>query len=257
MHNQNNSVLYKNMENSNSKISIVGAIILAGLLISGAIIYTKKPATPDGQSAKVVQKEQPAQPETQTPSSQLRLPDSTDHLMGSPNAEITIVLYSDIECPYCKQFHTTMKKVMDTYGKDGKVNWVYRHLPIKSLHPSAPKIAEATECAAELGGNEKFWQYLDKVVVTTSITAQNLTTQLVTIAGEINLNKANFQQCLESNKYSQKISDSIQEATALGIQGTPFSAIIKQGKIVGNIPGALLYEQIKQTIEQVLNSPTS
>ncbi len=84
-----------------------------------------------------------------------------DHIAGNAQADIIIVEYSDTECPFCKKFHETMIQVMDEYGKSGKVAWVYRHFPLDALHKKARKEAEATECAAELGGNDKFWEYLN------------------------------------------------------------------------------------------------
>jgi protein-disulfide isomerase len=86
---------------------------------------------------------------------------ATDHILGDPNAEIVIVEYSDLGCPFCKIFHATMHEIVDEY--EGKVAWVYRHYPIKELHPIAPEAAEASECVAELGGNAKFWEYIDEI----------------------------------------------------------------------------------------------
>src|SRR5690606_34807350 len=77
-----------------------------------------------------------------------------DHIRGNPNAPLMIVEYSDFDCPYCKSFHVTMQKIIEEYGPSGKVAWVYRHLPLTSLHPSAAYIAETSECVAELGGND-------------------------------------------------------------------------------------------------------
>ncbi|MDP9249475.1 MAG: thioredoxin domain-containing protein [bacterium] len=87
-----------------------------------------------------------------------------DHIVGDINSEIIIVEYSDLDCPYCKVFHNTMHQVIEQ--SEGKVAWVYRHYPIPQLHPNAPKKAEETECAWELGGNEAFWKYADKVFST-------------------------------------------------------------------------------------------
>ena len=84
-----------------------------------------------------------------------------DHILGDMNAEIIIVEYSDLDCPFCKVFHPTMHQVVEK--SEGKVAWVYRHYPIPQLHPNAPKKAEETECAWELGGNDAFWKYADKV----------------------------------------------------------------------------------------------
>ena len=81
-----------------------------------------------------------------------------DHLNGDINASIKIVEYSDIDCPFCKRFHSTLEQVKALYGD--KVVWVYRHFPITQLHPDSFNKSHATECVAELGGNDKFWQYL-------------------------------------------------------------------------------------------------
>lgn len=87
-----------------------------------------------------------------------------DHVNGDINAPIKIVEYSDIDCPFCKRFHSTLEQVKALYGD--KVVWVYRHFPITQLHPDSFNKSHATECVAELGGNDKFWQYL-KLLSTT------------------------------------------------------------------------------------------
>ncbi|MBI2100006.1 MAG: thioredoxin domain-containing protein [Candidatus Vogelbacteria bacterium] len=82
-----------------------------------------------------------------------------DHTSGALGAPLTLIEYSDLDCPYCKRFHETMKEVKKEYGD--KVLWVYRHWPIVGLHPNAAKEAEATECITELGGQDAFWRFLD------------------------------------------------------------------------------------------------
>lgn len=84
-----------------------------------------------------------------------------DRIAGNPQADLTIVEYSDPECPFCKRFHETMMQAMDEYGKQGKVAWVYRHFPLDAIHSKARHEAEAIECAGELGGNDKFWEYVN------------------------------------------------------------------------------------------------
>jgi protein-disulfide isomerase len=85
-----------------------------------------------------------------------------DHLRGSQSAAVTVVEYSDFGCPYCQQFHQTMKQVMNNYD-DSEVAWAYRHFPIPQLHPQAPRLARASECAADLGGEDAFWTFADEV----------------------------------------------------------------------------------------------
>jgi protein-disulfide isomerase len=128
------------------KLSVPIAIVIAGVLIAGSLYYSNI------KVAKQVVNTAP------TEAISMRAVSSDDHILGNPNADVVIVEYSDTECPFCKQFHTTLRRVMDEYGKDGKVAWVYRHFPIDQLHSKARKEAEATECANELGGAEKFKQ---------------------------------------------------------------------------------------------------
>lgn len=84
-----------------------------------------------------------------------------DHLYGNPDAEVTVIEYSDFECPFCKTFHPIVERLVNE--SDGKVNWVYRHFPLESIHPNARGMALASECVAELGGNEAFWEFSNKL----------------------------------------------------------------------------------------------
>ncbi|MDB5204060.1 MAG: oxidoreductase [Candidatus Taylorbacteria bacterium] len=89
---------------------------------------------------------------------------AADHIMGDINAPVKVVLYSDLECPFCKSFHSTMQQLMaSSYGTNKQVAWVWRNFPLKQLHPKSPKESEGAECAAELGGNDAFWKFIDKV----------------------------------------------------------------------------------------------
>lgn len=83
-----------------------------------------------------------------------------DHWQGPVNPKYVMVEYSDLECPYCQKFHPTAKQLMSQYG--GQMAWVYRHFPLP-IHPKAPKLAEATECAFEQKGNDGFWNMTDKI----------------------------------------------------------------------------------------------
>lgn len=97
-------------------------------------------------------------------SSDIAINDITDedHIRGNQDAAVKIVEYSDFGCPYCGQFHQTMKQVMNNY-ENSEVAWVYRHFPIPQLHPQAPRLARASECVADLEGGDAFWTFADEV----------------------------------------------------------------------------------------------
>jgi protein-disulfide isomerase len=83
-----------------------------------------------------------------------------DYVRGPANARITIVEYSDFDCPFCQQFHMTMNEIMKAYPND--VRWVYRHFPLVQLHPNAENVARVSECVRNAGGAEKFWEFADE-----------------------------------------------------------------------------------------------
>jgi protein-disulfide isomerase len=168
-----------------------------------------------------------------------------DWIKGDKNAPISIIEFSDIDCPFCQRFHETMQQVVDEY--DGQVNWVYRHFPLASLHPNASKKSEATECVGELGGNDKFWQYLDKLFAESTPVAD-----LATSASSIGINQDDFQECLDSGRHTAKVKDHINQAQAAGGRGTPHSIIVVDGQTVP-IQGAQPFAQIQQMLDGLLN----
>lgn len=222
-----------------NNFSVPIAIVVAGIIIAGAVYLSDKtPKTPVDDPG-VAAEEVSLAPVT-----------AEDHIIGNPNAPIVIVEYSDTECPYCKTFHTTMNKVMDEYGKDGKVAWVYRHFPLDSIHPKADKEAEATECAAELGDNDAFWKYIDRIFEITPSNNGFDMSALPEIAVEIGLDKTAFETCLNSGKYKDKVEAQFQSGVSIGIRGTPHSFIItaSDGKKYP-LEGAQPYTVVKQIID--------
>ncbi|MFH0951676.1 MAG: thioredoxin domain-containing protein [Patescibacteria group bacterium] len=176
---------------------------------------------------------------------------SDDHVRGNLNiAEVVIVEFSDPECPFCQRFHATMQETVAAYGD--QVAWVYRHFPLDSLHSKARKEAEATECAAELGGNEAFWAYTDRLYEITPSNNGLAASQLPEIASDVGLDTAKFQDCLDSGKYADKVAAQLQDATASGGNGTPYSvAISKNGETVP-ISGAQPVASLKNIIDGLL-----
>ena len=182
--------------------------------------------------------------------------DGEDHILGNPGAPVKLVEFSDFECPFCKRFHRTMKRLMDEYGKDGKVAWVYRHFPLDSLHSKARKEAQAAECANELGGNEAFWAYSDRLFEVAPSNDRLDLALLPRIAQEIGLDRAKFEACLEGDsrggKYAAHIEADVQDATASGGTGTPYSLVIAPNGKTFPINGAQPYAAVKAIIDLAL-----
>jgi protein-disulfide isomerase len=85
---------------------------------------------------------------------------AADHVRGSRSAQVFLIEYSDFQCSFCARFHPTAKQLVDEYQN---VAWVYRHFPLDAIHPLARPTAEASECVAELGGNDAFWEFTDAI----------------------------------------------------------------------------------------------
>jgi protein-disulfide isomerase len=146
---------------------------------------------------------------------------------GAKDAPVTIIEFSDFQCPYCKNATTTVKQVLDKYP--GKVRLVFRDFPLASIHPLAPKAHEAARCAADQG---KFWEYHD---VLFERSPKLSPAELKQYAQELKLDSAAFAQCLDSGKHVAEVDKDTQEGAGLGLTGTP-SFFINGRQLVGAQP---------------------
>lgn len=141
-----------------------------------------------------------------------------DWVRGDKDAPITIVEFSDIDCPFCSRHHDTMTQLLEKY--DGQVNWVFRHLPLPQLHPEARAKALAAECVGNLGGNEMFWQYMD------GLFASSAPDELTAEAKKLGLNMVAFQACVDEERYADKVDADMADAQASGGNGTPHNIVV-------------------------------
>ena len=127
-------------------------IVVAGALIAGAVLFLGKSSVPTGNGDSTNVTARPYDP-------------AVDHILGNPEAPVKVVEYMDLECPHCKDFHTTMHRIIDFYSaqRPGQVAWVERAFPLASIHSKAPQEAEAAECAADQKGNEGYWKFVDRL----------------------------------------------------------------------------------------------
>ncbi len=232
------------MENeTKNSFAVPVAIIIAGLIIGGAVYL--KGGVPTGQGGNAGDAFSP------DPLKKLSAVTNEDWVRGNPKAPITIIEFSDLECPFCKRFHETMLDIAAAYPND--VAWVYRHFPLDQLHKKARPEAEAAECAGKLGGNDAFWKFTDKIFETTPSNDGLDLSLLPQFATELGLNKADFEKCLTNGETKELVNKDYEEAVAVGGRGTPYPIIItKNGEKVA-LQGAVPFENMKEGIDKILS----
>lgn len=160
-------------------------------------------------------------------------------VIGSRDAKVTVVEYSDFQCPYCRMFAASVKQMIAEYGAD--VAFVYKHLPL-SFHPQAENAALASECANEQG---KFAAYHDLLFAQQDVWGKTQGTQsFKNYARQLGMKTADFNACLDTRKYADKVAADAEEAAKFGISGTP-------GIFVGDtfFAGAIQYAELKAAID--------
>ena len=217
------------------------AILIAGIIIAGAIFFTNnaKPTSAGGEANK---------PAAQVvDASSIRKPSADDHIIGSPSAPIVLIEYSDFQCPFCEVIYPTLKKIVDE--SKGQIAWVYRHLPLNSIHPQANPSANASECIAAQLGNNGFWQFAESLFNNQSQLSPAYYTQL---AQQLGANMTQFNQCVSASTYQNRIDLDAQEVNSIGGTGTPYVVVLntKTNK-AAVIPGALPYAQAMSVIKSV------
>lgn len=261
-----------------SNLPLILSIIFAGLAVSGSLVFLgmqiakvkapdilSEPALMDEEAiAKGIEtyiaKQNQAQQDAQKAQAQARDKKAAmvppikeiDYVRGERDAVISLIEYSDFECPYCKKFHPTAQEFLD--NNSGTVNWIYRHFPLGFHDPLATAQAEGSECAGELGGSDAFWKYTDEIYVRTKSNGRGMAeSELTTIAKDIGLDEDAFVTCIESDKYLSKIQKDIAEGSAAGVTGTPGN-ILRNNKTgeVRFISGARPLSALEEAMEDLL-----
>ncbi len=169
-----------------------------------------------------------------------------DHIRGDKNASITLVEYSDLQCPYCQRFHETAQQLITEYA--GKVRWVYRHWPLAS-HPEGRPAAIASECFAQQKGESGFWQFVDTLFTNQDTLGASLYTETATKLGA---NKSAFEKCVAGKETEPRVEKNYQLGITDGVEGTPGNFIIAPDGTVTDIQGAQPYEALKPFIDSLL-----
>jgi protein-disulfide isomerase len=198
--------------------------------------------------------------QNQLPSNQPKIPlkisTDNDPIIGNPNAPITIIEFSDFQCPFCAKFHIqTLPKIIDEYIKEGTVKLVFRDFPIQSIHSNALPASLAAECANEQGKFKEMHDKLfDKQNEWNNKNIDNVIILFNQYALEIGLEEEKFDSCLRNGKYVEEIQKDLNDGRTYGISGTP-------GFFIGNdkigfveLKGAQPFESFKKVIDSQLKN---
>lgn len=209
-------------------ISVPAAILLSAIIISGAILYSKS-APISGGSAAIAGRPNLAQVST-----------DDDPVLGDKNAPLTLIEFSDYECPFCKRsFDQVLPELKKNYIDTGKLKLVYRDFPL-SFHANAHKEAEAAECARSQSDDATYFKFHDQIFTRTTSNGYGLAlSQLPIIAQSLGLNVSQFERCLDSGKFKGEVDKDTDDGSAAGVSGTPAWFIGKSSKD-GTIDGTLV-----------------
>ncbi len=248
---------------NNMLIAIVAAIAIAAFFGGYSIgTFDDSDSGITGEELKEILSEiktvptpQPAQQPTQPSAPQIFTVSFDDEpVKGNPDAPVTVVEFSDFQCPFCSRFfEQTLPLIEENYIDTGKIKFVYKDLPLDNLHPNARSAHIAAECADEEG---KFWEYHDvlfqKQAVWQRLASSDLDITLSQFAVDLGMQAASFESCMESQDIADEVNQDTLEAARYGTTGTPtfFIGTEKDGfiKMVGAQPFASFQRVIDEQL---------
>jgi len=197
-----------------------------------------------------------AQPTQPSAPSIIKISLDDDPVKGDPDAPITIVEFSDFQCPFCGRWYTnTLSEVVENYIDTGKANLVYRDMPLTSIHPNAFSAHVAAECADE---QNKFWDYhnmlFEKQTEWSRLSSDDLSAKLTEYATTVGLNTPNFESCLSSEEIKDEVRADEQDARTYGVTGTPTFFIGNEKDGFVKLSGAQPFTSFQNAIDKQLDS---
>lgn len=225
-----------------SQLILPGAIVLAAIIISGTLLYVNLGKGDRGGAAQI------GGPVGQGVLREVSTDD--DPFLGDKDAPVTIIEFSDYQCPFCRRFWTdTLPQLKDQYLNTGKARLIYRDFPL-DFHLAAQAAAETAECA---GDQERYWEMHDKIFNeqgrqgegTISFTEQDLKQW----AKEIGLKTKTFNQCLTDGKYRNEVKKDLEDGVRAGVSGTP-TFFINGRVLVGAQPLAAFQAIIEEELKK-------
>jgi len=218
------------MQNNHTAV----AILIGFILVAGAIFVSGSPAG-SGNADRVAGHGNGTQGSA-TPDQSPRRSGEHTFVYGDSDAAITIVEFSDFECPFCARLHPTLTRIVDE--SDGRINWEYRHLPLPS-HANAEIAAAVGECVGRELGNDAFWKYGETVFDNQRQVDREY---LVSLATDLGMERASIESCMSTDTVQDQIATDLATARAFGGNGTPFSVVQFPDGSTQPVSGALPYE---------------
>jgi protein-disulfide isomerase len=179
---------------------------------------------------------------------------TTDHLIGNPSAPVVIVEYADIDSSYAKSFQATMEQLMTEYGASGKVAWVYRHFPLVDTHQYSEQHAEAAECATSLGKPDTFWRFIDMLQSRAPANQEFDPNGYDDVVSTLGLDAHAFDLCMTNGTFATHVRTDIDDAIAIGAEGSPYSVVVIHGQKPIPLSGALPYAAMKKILDSAIAS---
>lgn len=241
---------------STSAAILIGAILisLSILISSGVIKINPGTTTPVGQA---VAPSAPAAPAPTVPTT-AKVSVDDDPVLGDKNAKVTLIEFSDYECPFCKRhFDQVYPSLKKDYIDTGKVKLVYRDFPLSFHDPMATYEAQAANCAREKGTDATYFKLHDEMFKQTTSNGNGLTKEKINqIASSLGLNGSSIIACADADKYKDEVAKDIADGSAIGVNGTPTFVVGKSdpsGTITGSIiVGAQPYSAFQAAIDPLL-----
>ena len=219
-------------------------VLLIAVVVLGVMLYNSNDNSDVGTGNVVNTGTDPA---AQQPA-QISASVDDDAVLGDKNAKVTIIEFSDYQCPFCARFWSqTLPQIKKDYVDTGKVKFVYRDFPLTSIHPMAQKAAEAAECVGEKGGDKAYFEMHDAIYKNQAqLSLDNLKAWAKDLGYDIS-------SCLDSGKYASEVQKDTSDAQASGGRGTPYFVIMKSGEKTGTaLSGAQPFSTFKEAIDAQL-----
>lgn len=220
-----------------------------GLALTLGAMWSGKPLGATASAANtntVAAAPTPSQPAT-PPANPVKAVDAQDHVIGNKDAKVTLIEYSDFQCPYCYKFEASLKQALQKYPKD--VRLIFRHYPLTQIHEYAQKAAEASECVAKLGGNSAFWKMHDKLFAITGVATDKNVSAVLTddvllaAAADSGVDKKKVKTCLDNSEMKSVVEADYASGNDAGVQGTP-STFVNGNQVSGALPFAAFEKEL-------------